>query len=92
MNSVRRFPAVLRGMGVDSKCTLEVWQERSSSGRDFTRCHIVDDPPFLPDGAYQLLFAGQTVNTRKTFGAWELIFLSSDMDLSSGNRASDLAG
>lgn len=91
MNSVRRFPAVLRGMSVESKCTLEIWQERSSSGRDYTRCRIVDDPPFLPDGAYQLFFAGHTVNTRKIFGAWELIFLSPEIDLSGGNWAPDLA-
>lgn len=36
----------------------------------------MDDPPFLPDGPYEVLFAGQSVSTRKTSGSWELIFLS----------------
>ena len=91
MTSVRRFPAVLRGMSIESKCTLEIWQERSSTGRDFTRCRIVGDPPFLPDGPYQVFFAGQSVNTRKVFGAWELIFLSPEIDLSGASPGPDLA-
>lgn len=80
MNSVRRFPAVLRGMGVESQCALEIWHERSSTGRDFTRCRIVDDPPFLPDGPYEVLFAGHSVSTRKSHGKWELIFLSPEIN------------
>lgn len=78
-------------MGVESKCTLEIWQEQSSTGRDYTRCRIADDPPFLPDGAYQLFFGGHTVNTRKIFGAWELIFFSPDIDLGAGNWTPDVA-
>lgn len=81
MNFVRHFPAVLRGMGVESKCTLETWQERSSSGRNYTRCRIVDAPPFLPDGAYELRFADHTIATRKNQGAWELAFLSPEINI-----------
>lgn len=66
-------------MGVESKCVLETWQERSSTGREFTRCRIVDDPPFLPDGQYDLSIGGHTVSTRKSLGAWELIFLSPEV-------------
>lgn len=68
-------------MGLESKCTLEAWQERSSSGRVFTRCRIADDDPTLPDGPYEVAFGGGSVKTHKTSGAWELVFLSPEMKL-----------
>jgi hypothetical protein len=65
-------------MGLESQCTLEAWQERSSTGRVFTRCRIVDDAPELPDGPYEIVFPGGSVRTRKTSGAWDLVFLAPD--------------
>lgn len=75
MNSHARIPAVLRSPEVESKCTLEVWQESSSTGRIFTRCRITDDPPELPDGQYQVVFGHHKVKTWRSSGYWELVFL-----------------
>ena len=72
---VLRVPAVLRGMDNVVDCTLETWQEESMSGRLFTRCRIVGEPPELPDGRYTLEFASRSVRTNKCHGAWELNFL-----------------
>lgn len=69
--------AVLRGMGQEAECTLETWKERSSTGRVFTRCRIIDDTPELPDGSYEIFVAGQRLNTKKWSGLWDLTFLPS---------------
>ncbi|HEY6448301.1 MAG TPA: hypothetical protein VIY53_17715 [Acidobacteriaceae bacterium] len=81
MNSIARFPAVLRGSDVDSKCTLEAWVEHSSTGRVFTRCRIVDDAPDLPDGPYEVVFANHAVKTRKAMGQWELVFVPAELGI-----------
>ncbi|HKR27581.1 MAG TPA: hypothetical protein VJS11_09000 [Acidobacteriaceae bacterium] len=75
MASVIRLDALVRGMGREAQCTLETWKERSSTGRVFTRCRIVEDPPDLPDGSYEIFVAGQRFNTKKWSGVWELTFL-----------------
>jgi hypothetical protein len=80
LDAFREFPvlrvsATLRGKDQIAECTLEMWQEEASSGRLFTRCHIVDDPPELPDGAYLLDFGERSVRTNKYHGRWELTFL-----------------
>ena len=83
---VIRVAGVLQGMGTVADCTLEMWQEESSSGRMFTRCRIVDDPPELADGLYLLKFGERSVRTNKYQGAWELNFLyeaESDMQVAS---------
>lgn len=72
---VIRVAGVLHGMGSVADCTLEMWQEESSSGRIFTRCRIVNDPPELADGLYQLKFGERSVRTNKYHGGWELNFL-----------------
>ena len=77
MASTIHVRAVLRGMGREAQCTLETWKERSSTGRVFTRCRIVDDPPDLPDGSYEIFVAGQRFNTKKWSGLWDLSFLPS---------------
>lgn len=79
MSSIAHVPAVLRAPDVDAKCTLEVWQESSSTGRIFTRCRITDEIPDVPDGPYQVVFANHLVRTWKTGGAWELVFLSPEI-------------
>lgn len=81
MNSIARFPAVLRNTDAESKCTLEAWLERSSTGRIFARCRITDDSPDLPDGAYEVLFAQHSVKTRKMSGCWELVFIPSELGI-----------
>jgi hypothetical protein len=73
--SVVRVGAVVRGMGVEAPCILETWKEKSSSGRVFTRCRVVEDPPNLPDGPYDVTIDGQTFSTRRWSGAWDLIYL-----------------
>lgn len=61
-------------------CIVETWQERSSSGHVFTRCRIINDPPHLPDGPYQLEFAGHTMRTAKSSGKWELVFFVPELE------------
>lgn len=77
MASLIRVEALVRGVGHEAQCTLEIWKERSSTGRVFTRCRIVDDPPELPDGSYEIHVAGQSFSTKKWSGLWELTFLPS---------------
>jgi hypothetical protein len=79
VNPLARVPAVLRGPEGESKCTLEVWQESSSTGRVFTRCRITEDSPDLPDGAYLVKFGHHSVKTWKCGGFWELVFLAPEM-------------
>ena len=79
MNSPARIPAVLRGPDGESKCTLEVWQESSSTGRVFTRCRIIDDSADLPDGPYEVTFIQHAVKTWRSSGAWELGYLSREI-------------
>lgn len=73
--STVRVGAVVRGMGVEVECILETWKERSSSGRVFTRCRVVEDPPNLPDGTYEVTINDQTFTTKRWSGAWDLIYL-----------------
>lgn len=79
MGSVARFPAVLRGPGVEAPCILEAWHEQSSAGRLFVRGRITEDPPELPDGAYLVAFERHTVRTNKVGGRWELVFLPAEV-------------
>lgn len=76
---VLRIPAVLRGMSQAAHCVLEIWQEQSSAGREYTRCNIADEPPDLPDGPYAVNFAGHSLHTNKYQGKWELVFLLPDV-------------
>lgn len=69
------LPAVLRSKLREEQCTLAVWKETSTSGRRFTRCEILNDPPDLPDGPYLLLFEGNQLFTRKWCGTWMLDYL-----------------
>ena len=72
---VYRIPALLRGMGRVVGCTVDTWQEESTSGRLYTRCRIIYDPPELPDGPYRVEFSDWHVPTNKYQGKWELMFL-----------------
>lgn len=76
-----RVGGVLRGMGCEADCGLQMWKESSTTGRVYGRCRIVDDPPTLPDGPYTLFFAGHSVATRKFDGAWMLTFLPAGINL-----------
>lgn len=67
--------ALVRGMGHQTRCTLETWKERSSTGRVFTRCRIINDPPELPDGSYEISVGRQSFTTRKWSGFWDLNYL-----------------
>jgi hypothetical protein len=75
LQGVVRVHGVLKGLDCEANCVLSTWKERSSSGRVFTRCRIVDEPGDLPEGPYTLEFAGHTVPTRKFDGCWMLSFL-----------------
>lgn len=76
---VVHLPARLRGMGRVAGCILEVWDERSSSGRMYTRCRITNDPPNFPDGLYYVDFAGHMILTRRWGGLWDITFLPPDL-------------
>lgn len=70
--------------GAGGMCTLEMWTELSSGGRPLTRCRIIDDPPELPDGTYQLEFLGQRVITNKFDGRWGLSYLGLQVSRENG--------
>lgn len=78
---VARLPAVLYGTDTVSSCTVETWTERSSSGRRITRCRIINEPPDLADGPYQVEFSGHTVSTYRLLGHFELNFVTFDVGL-----------
>lgn len=74
--AVTRVAGILRGMGREVPCELMVWRETSSTGRVYTRCRVVSEPSDLPDGSYNLFFAGHyKVSTRKWEGHWLLRYL-----------------
>lgn len=74
---VSRVPAVLCGPDASlSHCQVETWKEQSSSGKNYTRCRIVDEPSHLPDGEYTIEFSGRSMRTNKYQGKWELTFLA----------------
>lgn len=77
-SSIIQVPAILRGsQGMVGKCLLEFWPEQSSTGKTYTRCRVVDDPPELPDGQYTLQLPNeQLVRTNKHQGRWALVFLA----------------
>ena len=75
MQTVVRVHGVLKGLDREANCVVTTWKERSSSGRVYTRCRIVDEPGDMPEGPYTLTFAGYTVPTRKFDGCWMLSFL-----------------
>jgi hypothetical protein len=75
LQGVVRVHGVLQGLEREANCVLMAWKERSSSGRVFTRCRVVDEPADLPEGPYTLTFAGYSVPTRKFDGCWMLSFL-----------------
>jgi hypothetical protein len=81
VQAVIRVPGRLLGMGREADCVLAVWKESSQTGRTFTRCKITDEPFDLPDGSYNIEFAGHTVHTRKWWGSWMLTFLPQGIDL-----------
>lgn len=81
MSSLVRFPALLRNADAESPCTLELWIERSSTGRLLTRCRITNDSPDLPDGPYHVVFGSHSVRTRKVSGSWELVFVPSELGI-----------
>jgi hypothetical protein len=82
LRRVVRIPAVLRGSGeagdASAMCTLEMWSERSSRGRRFTRGRIIDEPRELPDGTYVIEFDAFRITTKKNDGHWDLNFLPSE--------------
>jgi hypothetical protein len=76
-----RVRGVLRGMNREADCVLVAWKESSESGRVYTRCRIIDEPSDLPDGTYTVIFAGQSVTTRKWWGEWMLTFLPPEINV-----------
>jgi hypothetical protein len=81
VQGVVRVHGVLQGMDRVADCELITWKERSTSGRVYTRCRIVEEPADLSEGAYTLSFAGHAVPTRKFDGCWMLTFLPPGIDL-----------
>lgn len=75
-----RTPAVLRSLsGTVAGCVLETWKERASTGKMYTGCRIVNDPPDLPDGNYIVEFGANRIQTRRVWGVWSLTFLAPDI-------------
>lgn len=65
MGSIVHFAALLREPDVTANCVFETWQEKSSTGRVFTRARLAEYPPGLPDGQYTVEFAGHAVSIRR---------------------------
>ncbi len=62
----------LIGMGRDVECTVSA-TKASLPGTDafeYARLGIHSEPPGLPDGRYQVRFAGRTVPIERYGGAW----------------------
>ena len=79
---VLRIPALLIATdGKSARCFVEIWNERSSAGKTYTRSRITDDPPELPDGEYMVEFAEQSLRTIKRWGKWQLVFLAPDFEI-----------
>ena len=81
MQGAVRVHGVLKGLDREANCVLMIWKERSSAGRVFTRCRIVDEPSDLPEGPYTVVFSGNELPTRKFDGCWMLSFLPPWVDL-----------
>ena len=79
-----RIPAVLSGVDspIIATCVVETWAEHSSSGKAYTRCRIINDPPDLPDGRHTVEFGDHRIPTSKYQGHWELVFLAPEVQLS----------
>ena len=81
MQGVVRAHGLLQGLDREAECKLILWKERSTRGRVYVRCRIVDEPSDLPEGPYTLSFAGHKVETRKFDGCWMLSFLPPEIEL-----------
>lgn len=81
MQGAVRAHGLLKGMDREAECRLILWKERSTAGRVYVRCRIVDEPADLPEGPYTLSFAGHQVETRKFDGCWMLSFLPPGIDV-----------
>lgn len=79
--AVAQVGGILRGMGREVPCQLTVWKERSSTGREYTRCRIDNESADLPDGTYLICFAGHNLPTRKWEGHWLLRYLPRKIQL-----------
>lgn len=81
MQAVVRVHGELQGIDREAACVVLIWQERSTTGRVYTRGKIVDEPSDLPEGPYTLFLGGHAVPTRKFDGCWMLSFLPQGMNL-----------
>lgn len=63
---------LLEGMGLATRCEMLAMKEHPAEADKplYSRCCVIDAPADLPDGVYQVTFAGHTVEARKEAGLW----------------------
>lgn len=77
MRSVVRLRGWLRGMEHESSCVLLAWKETLHSEEAlgafryvYSDLQVLDAPPNLPDGEYEVSFGDLTVSAVKRSGMW----------------------
>lgn len=68
------LPGVLRGMGHEVQCNVSarlVSLPNDNTPPVYTKLDVSGEPANLPDGLYELTFAGQTASYRRKQGLWE---------------------
>jgi hypothetical protein len=62
----------LRGMGCEAECSLIATRSNSLSGEawHYTKCAVLDDALWLPDGYYEAIFCGQSAFLHRVNGTW----------------------
>lgn len=72
MRTVVLLRGSVEGMGRTARCEMLAMKEYLSptSPPIYSRCCILDAPEDLPDGEYQVTFAGHRVSAHKEVGLW----------------------
>lgn len=85
-NKVVKLGVVLRGTHCREECTLEIWEESSSTGMAVTRAAIAATPADLPDGFYKIMIGGQAAMAHRQKGTWLLSALPHGIQLGPSPR------
>ena len=66
------FPAQLTGMNQRATCSVSAIKvtELGTDESSYSRSRIVGAPLDLPDGAYEVTFAGHTLEVQRCMGVW----------------------
>jgi hypothetical protein len=63
----------LKGMGWQVRCEIMAWKAVDESPHSyFSQFRVIDAPPDIPDGVYEVIFEGHTLLTEKRGGFWTM--------------------